>query len=252
MHDPIIETAQLDRRPKDAAGIAPAHLAQPIGTRRGLLGGESHRSDPPHEKRAFRVRNDLGDALAMHGGDDRDAAAYDGARSLCVFLGRQLVHDDNVRALILNGLDHHAVLVAWVLNSEHPRIGNRFVRDHARARNLKRLVHDHHDAFVTLREQPRELAKHSRLSHIGRAHYQKAALGKLGERAKSVAPRLHVGRSPRMHVGRSLRRHEHRQHSTLDHAADTRRNGARLFRHSVDGARDTVQRAVDARTTVAS
>ena len=186
----------------------------------------------------------------MHGGDDRDAAAYDGARSLAIFLGRQLVDNDDVRALILNGLDHHAVLLAWVLNGEHPRIGNRFVRDHARARNLKRLVHDHHDAFVTLREQPRELAKYSRLSHIGRAHNEKATLGKLGERADSEVARMHVGRSPRMHVGRSRGRHEHRQHVALDHTADTRRNGARLLGHGVDGARDSVQRAVDARATV--
>ena len=114
--------------------------------------------------------------------------------------------------MVLDRLDHHLVLLRWLLDSEHTRLADGAVGHHAGAGDLVRLVDDHDGVLIVGREQPRELAKHARLADVGRTDEQQPALD---ERVEVRDPcRLRF--RPAAVVQMLNRRHEHRQHATLD------------------------------------
>ncbi len=127
--------------------------------------------------------------------------------------------------MVLDGLDHHAVLLLGARDLHPPRAADPGVRHVAVAADLVRGVDDHDAAERLVGEEARELADGRRLADAGAAEEQDRAAGE---------------RQVGGHRGRAA-------HGAAD-AAGEPDNGAA----AVADRRDPVQRRVDARAIVAA
>src|SRR5207302_9449826 len=101
-------------------------------------------------------------------------------------LGTDLVDDNDLRHVILDGFDHHGVLQRRSGDLHAPRAADARVRNVAVTRDLVRGVHDDDTLAHFVSEHPRDLSKESRLADAWAAEQQDAAA-----RLDNVADDLH-------------------------------------------------------------
>src|SRR5690606_14829489 len=140
-----------------------------------LLVAEDHRLHAADEIRERRVHQQALERRAVRGADQLHAALGDRARGQRLRLGADLVDDDDLRHMVLDGLDHHALLSARVRHLHAPCAADCRVRDVAVAADLVRRVDDDHALAEVVREEARRLSPLRRLADSGTAEEQDAS-----------------------------------------------------------------------------
>ena len=116
----------------------------------------------------------------MGGGDELDAALGDGAGGLGFELAADLVDDDDLGHVVLDGLDHHLVLQRGRGDLHAAGASNAVVGDVAVTGDLVGGVDDDDAAVVLVGEDAGDLAEHRGLADAGASQQEDAAAG-LGE-----------------------------------------------------------------------
>ena len=106
----------------------------------------------------------------MRGADELDAALGDGARRVRLELGADLVDDDDLGHVVLDGLDHHRVLEGGRAHLHAAGAADGRVRDVAVAGDLVGGVDDDDALVEVVGQDARGLAQHRRLADAGTAH----------------------------------------------------------------------------------
>ena len=101
----------------------------------------------------------------MSGGDHLHPALGDGPRRLGLQLRPDLVHDDNLRRVVLHSLDQHVVLPVRHGHLHPPGPADPGVRNVSVPSDLVAGVHHHHAPAVLLGEDARDLSNRRRLPH---------------------------------------------------------------------------------------
>ena len=113
----------------------------------------------------------------MGGGDQLDAALGDGPRGLGLELGADLVDDDHLGHVVLDGLDHDRVLLGGGGDLHAPGPAYPCVGDVAVAGDLVGRVDDDHALACVVRQDPGHLAQHGGLADPRPAEQQDAVAG---------------------------------------------------------------------------
>ena len=134
----------------------------------GLVVPERDARDASHQVVQRGVLQKVLQRVSVRGGDHLHAALRDGACRLRLQLGADLVHDDNLRGVVLHGFDEHVVLRVRSRDLHAARGAYAGVRDVPVPTDLVRGVHDHHAPSHAARfsrdgEHPRDLSNRRRL-----------------------------------------------------------------------------------------
>ena len=114
-----------------------------------------------------------------------DAALGDRSRRGSLELSPDLVDDDDLGHVVLDGLDHHGVLLGRSADLHPPRLADAGMRDVAVAGDLVRRVDDHDPLAEVVGEDAGDLAKHRRLTDARPAE-DEDRLPRLGDVADDV------------------------------------------------------------------
>ena len=132
-----------------------------------LVVAERHALHAPDQVGQRRVLDEVLEELAVRGADEGHAALGDRAARRGFFLRADLVHDDDLRRVVLHRLDHHPVLLRGVGHLHAPRAADGGVRHVPVAADLVARVDDHHALAVNVAQHARELADDGGLPHAG-------------------------------------------------------------------------------------
>src|SRR5581483_2847564 len=142
-----------------------------------FLIAERDRLDAADEVGQRRVQHQVFQLGAVRGGDELHPALGDRARRGGLELRADLVDDDHLGHVVLDGLDHHGVLERRLRHLHAARLADGRVRDIAVARDLVRRVDDDDALVHVVGQHARDLAQHGRLADARPAEEQRAAPG---------------------------------------------------------------------------
>ena len=188
-----------------------------------LFVSERHRLNSANEIGKRRVQHEVLEGVAVRGRDELHAALGDRPRGAGFLLGSDLIDDDDLRHVILDGLDHHGVLQRRRGDLHAPRAADARVWNVAVACDLVRGVHDDDALPHLVREHARDLAQKRGLPDAGATEEQDAAPG-----LDDVADDFH---------------------RPIDRAPDAQREPDDLACAIAEGA-DAMERSLDARAVV--
>jgi hypothetical protein len=121
-----------------------------------------------------RVHQQVVQRVSVSGGDQLNTALRNGARGLCLGFSPDLVNDDHLWRMVLDGFDHDRVLKIRPRHLHPPAGANPRMRDIPISGNFIRGVHDDHPLFQFRRQDSRTLAQQGRLADSGSAEKQDA------------------------------------------------------------------------------
>ena len=137
-----------------------------------LLVAEGHALDPPDEVGQGRVEHQVVQVVAVGRADQLDAPLGDGPGGLGLELGPDLVDDDDLGHVVLDGLDHHLVLKRRRADLHPAGLADGRMGDVTVARDLVAGI-DHDDPLAhVVGQDPGGLAQHRRLADARAAHDQ--------------------------------------------------------------------------------
>src|ERR1700737_4203408 len=126
---------------------------------------QGDRLDATQEIVPRRVPEEVVQASTVGGGDQLPSSLGDGAGGLGLQLGADLINDDDLRHVVLNGLDHDRVLQGGRAYLHTTRAADAVVWDVAVATDLIAGVDDDHPLGLLVGEHPGAFAQHGRLAH---------------------------------------------------------------------------------------
>jgi len=140
-----------------------------------LLVGEGDGLDAAQQIVQGGVDQQVLEGIAMRGGHQLHPALGDGSGRRRLQLGADLVDDDHLGHVVLDGLDHHGMLQRRSANLHPPRAADPGMRDVTITADLVRGVDDDHPLLHLIGQHAGALAQHRRLADA-RAPQQQDAL----------------------------------------------------------------------------
>ena len=148
------------------AGAAPARL----------FVGEGHGLDAADQVREGGVEHQVGERVAVRGGDQLDAALGDRAGGQGLQLGADFVDHDHLGHVVFDGFNHDGVLPLGGFDLHAAGAPDAGVGDIAVAGDFVGGIDDH-DALALLGQHAGGLAQEGRLAHAGAAQQEDARAG---------------------------------------------------------------------------
>jgi hypothetical protein len=133
--------------------------------------------DPADQIRQRRIHHQVLERVAVGGRNELHAALGNRAGGRRFELGANLVDDDDLGHMVLDGLDHDRVLHRRGGYLHASRAAHRWVRDVAVAADLVGGVNDHHPLAEVVGQHACRFAQQRRLTNSRTAHHQDAATG---------------------------------------------------------------------------
>ncbi len=171
-----VTVLDLDHHVEGGRSLALEHrlLRSPAA---GLVVTERHRLDAADEIRERGVQHQVVEVVAVRGADELHAALGDGAGGDGLQLRADLVDDDDLGHVVLDGLDHDRVLTVGRLDLHAPGAADAGVRDVAVAGDLVAGVDDDDALVEVVGQHAGSLAQHRRLADAGPSHDQDRLAG---------------------------------------------------------------------------
>ena len=186
--DPVGAGAHLDQE-REGGGVSALQDGLLGAAGASLVVSEGHALDAADEVRERRVLDEVLEELPVRRADEHHAALSDGAASEGLSFGADLVDDDDLGHVVLDGLDHDAVLLAGVRDLHAARRADRRVRDVPIASDLVRGVDDDDPLLQVVAQDARHLADDGGLADAGAPEEQDALVG-----LEDVADHIDVAR----------------------------------------------------------
>ena len=162
----------------------------PTASPTGFVVAECYGFDSPDEVGQCRIAHQVFETVSVGGCHELHTTLGDRARGGRFRLGADLVDDDDFGHVILDGLDHHGMLLAGMRHLHAPGPADGRVGDVAISGDLVRCIDDDDPPTSLIREQASGLPQERRLSYSGPA-YQKCTAPGLDDITKNLHRPVH-------------------------------------------------------------